>query len=56
MSLNDVSSIQYGGESSIHEHMLTLLLDMLRTMVSGGISGSDVRFFPEQLTLMVIES
>jgi hypothetical protein len=36
--------------------MLTLLLEMLRTTVCGGISGSDVRFFPEQLTLMVMKS
>jgi hypothetical protein len=56
MSLCDVPSILYVGDTSIYEHMLTLLLEMLRTMVCGGISGSDVRFFPEQLTLMVMES
>ena len=56
MSLHDVPSNQYVGKSSIYEHMLTLLLDMLRTTVCGGISGSDVRFFPEQLTFMVIKS
>jgi hypothetical protein len=55
MSLYDVPSIQYVGESSTYEHMLTLLLEMLRTMVCGGISGSDVRFFPEQLTVMVMK-
>jgi hypothetical protein len=51
-----VHSNQYVGESSIYEHMLTLLLEMSRTMVCCGISGSDIRFLPEQLTLMVMES
>jgi hypothetical protein len=50
-----VHSNQYVGKSSIYEHMLTLLLEMSRTMVCGRISGSDVRFLPEQLTLMVME-